>query len=167
MKNKQYFIYGGIALAALTAIVIFVKRRGKSSIGGAGWTEPVMGKLTSGFGPRKDPLNKGVQQIHNGQDIAVPIGTKVKAAGDGIVISTTPSILGGNQVVIKHDNGWQTGYAHLSKVLIANGKRVKKGEVIALSGNTGKHTTGAHLHFTMTNPQAQKVDPKKLLYKTA
>lgn len=164
-ETQQYLVYGGIALGVIAVIVLIAKNRKKIVQTVSEFTEPVMGKLTSGFGGRKDPVNPQRKQEHNGQDIAVPIGTKVYSAADGVVISTTSTEAGGNQVIIKHDNGWQTGYAHLSKVLVNRGQRVKKGGLIALSGNTGKHTTGAHLHFTMTNPLAQKVDPKEYLWK--
>lgn len=164
MKNKDYLIYGGIAVGVLALVVIIAKNRKKITQTVSEFTEPVLGKLTSGFGSRKDPTNPAKIQTHNGQDIAVPIGTKVYSAGDGTVVMASSTDEGGNSVVIKHDNGWQTGYAHLSKILVTKGQRVKKGGLIALSGNTGRHTTGPHVHFTMTNPLAQKVDPKQYLY---
>lgn len=164
-ETQKYLMYGGIALGVIAVIVLIAKNRKKITKKVGEWTEPVMGKLTSGFGGRKDPVNPQRKQEHNGQDIAVPIGTKIYSAGDGTVIMASSTDAGGNSVVIKHDNGWQTGYAHLSKILVTKGQRVKKGGLIALSGNTGKHTTGPHLHFTMTNPLAQKVDPKDYLWK--
>lgn len=162
MKKEHVIILSltGAALV-LTGIVIVVKAKGKGS---GGWIKPVTGPLTSGFGLRKDPLNSSVIQGHNGQDIGVPANTPVKNPYPGSVVDTTPTTDGGNQVIIKHNNGWFTGYAHLNKVLVTKGQTLKKGQVFALSGNTGAHTTAPHLHFTMTDPQGNKKDPKLYVY---
>ncbi len=100
------------------------------------------------------PLKTGIrtQKLHglNGIDIGAPVGTSVYAAAAGTVIAVkSPGGWNGGYggyVVIKHDNGTQTLYAHLSKVLTSVGASVAKGDHIALSGNTGK-STGPHLHF--------------------
>lgn len=120
---------------------------------------PVQGKMTSGFGWRN---LGGEQEFHNGIDLAVPIGTEVKAAAGGKVLKTYYNDLGGNQLVIEHPNGYQTGYAHLSAFLVKPGDQVKKGDSIARSGNTGK-STGAHLHFTVRNKSGETIDPLKAL----
>lgn len=151
-KHKLY-----VELGLLAAGMIY------AGFSGPAFAMPVKGRFTSGFGMRKDPLNPSKLQGHNGQDIAVPIGTPVKAPRAGTIKNTTPSVNGGLQVVMVHDNGWFTGYAHLSKVLVKPGQKVKKGEVIALSGNTGAHTTGAHLHVTIKKPDGTLVDPKRYL----
>ena len=127
------------------------------------WIKPVDGPLTSGFGMRKHPVT-GESKLHNGQDIGVGIGTKVFAPRNGTVHNTTPTADGGNQIVIIHDNGWFTGYAHLSKLYVKPGQKVKQGDLIALTGNTGQ-STGPHLHFTLTNPKGEKIDPKIYIYK--
>ncbi|MFF9688873.1 M23 family metallopeptidase [Streptomyces sp. NPDC014623] len=94
---------------------------------------------------------------HSGQDFAVPIGTKVEAAHSGRVVKAGPNGAGdgpayGNAVVIKHANGKYSQYAHLSKIGVNVGDRVKTGEKIALSGNTG-NSSGPHLHFEIrTSP---------------
>lgn len=167
--KKEKVIIGSIAvIGVVIAFLIIKKSFGKkiaSSIDMGDWMKPVEGRLTSGFGLRKDPLNKSKSEGHNGQDIAVPMGTPVKAPMAGTIKTTAPNIAAGKQIVMVHDNGWFTGYAHLSEVLVKPGQKVKKGEVIAYSGNSGAHTTGAHLHFTMTTPQGVKVDPKKIVYK--
>lgn len=162
-EHQQYLIYGGIALGVLSVIVLIAKNRKAIGSKVGKWTAPAIGRLTSGFGPRKDPLNPSKPQFHNGQDIAIPTGTPVKAARQGSVIFSGYTDAGGNSVVIKHDNGWQTGYAHLSKLSVKVGDKVNGGQLIGLSGSTGKHTTGPHLHFTVTNPMAQKVDPKQVV----
>jgi murein DD-endopeptidase len=82
---------------------------------------------------------------------------------DGIVELLNSGGPGGNEVIIKHSNGYKTGYAHLTRALVKKGDHIKQGHVIALSGNTGK-STGAHLHFTLTDPSGAKVDPQKTIY---
>jgi murein DD-endopeptidase MepM/ murein hydrolase activator NlpD len=164
--SKQAITYGVLTTVGVTLLVLILRQIQKSS----GFIKPVNGKLTSGFGLRIDPTDSTNTQGHNGQDIAVPIGTPVKAPLDGTVVSTASSTDGGNQVILLHqDKGpyqnWKTGYAHLSKVLVKVGDKVKKGQSIALSGNTGAHTTGPHLHFTISNAKNIKVDPKLYAYK--
>jgi len=105
-----------------------------------GLTAPVRGRISSKFGKRGTGW-------HNGIDIAVPVGTNVKAPADGRVLKVWTSENGGRQLLVQHDNGYISGYAHLSKRLFGTGARVKKGKVIAVTGNTGR-VTGAHLHFT-------------------
>jgi murein DD-endopeptidase MepM/ murein hydrolase activator NlpD len=88
---------------------------------------------------------------HSGQDFAVPIGTQVKAAGAGTVVKAGPNGGGdgpayGNAIVIKHNNGKYSQYAHLSKINVNVGAKVKTGQNIAKSGNTG-NSSGPHLHF--------------------
>ncbi|MDQ8707774.1 M23 family metallopeptidase [Streptomyces sp. LHD-70] len=88
---------------------------------------------------------------HSGQDFAVPVGTKVAAVHNGTVVKAGPNGAGdgpayGNAVVIKHDNGRYSQYAHLSKVGVKIGQKVKTGQEIARSGNTG-NSSGPHLHF--------------------
>ncbi|MFE7776453.1 M23 family metallopeptidase [Streptomyces sp. NPDC057445] len=88
---------------------------------------------------------------HSGQDFAVPVGTAVKAAHGGVVVKAGPNGGGdgpayGNAIVIKHDNGKYSQYAHLSKINVSAGQAVKTGQNIALSGNTG-NSSGPHLHF--------------------
>lgn len=167
--KKEHVIIGALVGVGifLTYLIMRKPANKKPAANGSdisSWIKPVVGKLTSGFGLRKDPLNPSKSEGHNGQDIAVPIGTAVKAPASGNIKSTSPTLEGGNQVVMVHDNGWFTGYAHLSQVLVKPGQKVKQGDVIAKSGNSGAHTTGAHLHFTMTDPKGVKVDPKKYVY---
>ncbi|MGW7290337.1 M23 family metallopeptidase [Streptomyces sp. NPDC054847] len=88
---------------------------------------------------------------HSGQDFAVPIGTQVKAVGAGTVVKAGPNGGGdgpayGNAIVIKHNNGKYSQYAHLSKINVNVGAKVKTGQNIAKSGNTG-NSSGPHLHF--------------------
>ncbi|MCS7214559.1 MAG: M23 family metallopeptidase [Thermodesulfovibrio sp.] len=106
---------------------------------------PVSGKITSYFGLRTDPID-GKLRHHNGIDIAVPEGTEIKSIFSGKVVYSGYSETYGNCVIVEHDNGLQTVYAHNSKNLVKKGDRVSPDTVIALSGSTGR-TTGPHLHF--------------------
>ncbi len=106
---------------------------------------PVLGKITSSFGSRRNPLGKG-KQFHCGLDISCDVGTPVRAALDGTVIFSGWKDGYGNVVVLKHDNGYITVYGHNSNNLVQEGDSVQKGQVIAKSGMTGS-VTGAHLHF--------------------
>ena len=119
---------------------------GPGDDGGKSWAAPVVGgRPSSGFGPRKSPGGIGSTN-HAGQDWAVPVGTAVKAFMEGVVQSAGPAGGYGNMVELAHGNGRTTRYGHLSRVEVAPGDRVKTGEEIAKSGNTG-NSTGPHLHF--------------------
>ena len=97
-------------------------------------------KITSPFGPRW-------RRMHNGLDLKVNIGDTIVAAFDGKVRIVKYERRGyGKYVVIRHDNGLETVYGHLSKQLVEENQLVKAGEVIGLGGNTGR-STGSHLHF--------------------
>lgn len=119
---------------------------------------PVSGRVTSTFGSRTHPVTGKTSSYHNGVDIAVPTGTPIISPADGTVTTVNKTTAGGLQVIITHTNGWKTGYAHLSSQLVRQGQAVRQGETIALSGNTGQ-TTGPHLHFTLTDPSGNKVNP--------
>jgi murein DD-endopeptidase MepM/ murein hydrolase activator NlpD len=110
-------------------------------------TEPVKGSaFTSGYGVRSDPF-KGRAAMHAGIDLAGPIGTPIYATADGIVGRSEWNSGGyGNLVEIDHGRGIQTRYGHLSKSLVAAGQKVKRGDMIALMGSTGR-STGSHLHY--------------------
>ncbi len=113
--------------------------------------------LTSGFGYRIHPIT-GEWKFHNGIDLAVPVGTPIRSPEGGVVSGWTSNSVGGLQMLVDHDNGYRTGYAHLNERIAGQGNRVEKGDVIAYSGNTGA-STGAHLHFTMKDETGQFVDP--------
>lgn len=108
-----------------------------------GW--PVKGVITSGYGERVHP-KYGDVAFHSGVDISIPAGTEVKATADGIVVFSGWSAGSGYTIVIRHGHGFSTAYAHNKENLVKIGQVVKRGDVIALSGNTGI-TTGPHLHY--------------------
>ena len=102
---------------------------------------PAHGRISSGFGQRWGTLHAGI-------DIAMPTGTEVVASDGGEVVYTGYNSAMGNYVDIKHSNGYVTRYQHLSSYGVLKGEKVKKGQYIASSGNTG-NSTGPHLHFAV------------------
>ena len=118
------------------------------------------GRQSSGFGRRKSPT-KGASSYHKGVDWSVPTGTAVFASCGGTVARAGWGSGYGYCVYINHEDGRQTRYGHLSKVLVKVGQTVKQGERIALSGNTGV-STGPHLHFEILINGSQ-VNPLKYL----
>ncbi|WP_192401661.1 peptidoglycan DD-metalloendopeptidase family protein [Thermoanaerobacterium thermosaccharolyticum] len=117
-------------------------------------------QITSPFGGRTDPV-KGTNEYHTGVDFGVPLGTEIKAAADGVVVQAGTNGGYGNSVSIEHGGGMETLYGHLSKVLVSVGQKVKQGDIIGLSGSTGK-STGPHLHFEVRK-NGQPVNPMTYL----
>ena len=116
-------------------------------------------KITSHFGLRFDPVAKR-RQLHEGVDFQAAIGTPVRTVADGRVVKAGQETGYGNIVEIDHPGGFETVYAHLSKLDVHTGEQVTAGQVIARSGNTG-WSTGAHLHFEF-QVKGQAVDPQKM-----
>ena len=110
-------------------------------------TEPVHGtNFTSGFGVRSDPF-KGRAAMHPGIDLAGPMGTPIYATADGLVGRAEWNSGGyGNLVELDHGHGIQTRYGHLSRYIVSAGQHVKRGQLIAYMGSTGR-STGSHLHY--------------------
>lgn len=106
---------------------------------------PATGWVTSGFGFRTDPFT-GLNQMHQGIDIANQIGTPVIAPAEGIISDSGDDLGFGKILVISHGFGMATRYAHLDKILVKIGQKVERGEKIAEVGMSGK-TTGPHLHY--------------------
>jgi murein DD-endopeptidase MepM/ murein hydrolase activator NlpD len=106
---------------------------------------PVEGDLTSRFGHRASPFT-GRSSFHEGLDISLDTGSKVLVTGDGVVSKVEYDGAYGWMVDVAHNPELTTRYAHLSKVLVHSGARVKRGELIAYSGSTGR-STGPHLHY--------------------
>lgn len=121
------------------------------------WKWPVNGEITSVFGWRD-------RDFHHGLDIATPSGSFVRAARSGEVVKTGWCGVYGLTVIVEHEDGVQTLYAHNSKVLVKVGDVVKRGEKICLSGNTG-NSTGPHLHFEI-RINGKVVDPGNYLPKS-
>ena len=137
------------------ADVPFIGADGFCSPIGSGWEN----RVTSEFGNRIDPIS-GQRRGHTGMDLAVPIGTPIRAALPGTVTVSKYNAGGyGYYVMIDHGNGLSTLYGHCSQLLARVGQTVQAGDIIALSGSTGR-STGPHLHFEVringerTNPRA-------------
>jgi murein DD-endopeptidase MepM/ murein hydrolase activator NlpD len=115
---------------------------------------PVRGYLSASFGNRTDPFT-GQPDFHPGIDISTPVGTKVQAPADGVVISCGDKGGYGNAIVIDHKYGVVTRYGHLAAFNVRPGQKVRRGDVIGFVGNTGK-STAPHLHYEVwVRDQAQ------------
>jgi murein DD-endopeptidase MepM/ murein hydrolase activator NlpD len=113
---------------------------------------PVAGKVISGFGPRADGTH------NDGVNVAAPMGTDVHAAENGVVAYAGDELKGyGNLVLLRHDNGWVTAYAHADEIMVKRGDRIKRGQVIAKAGRTGQ-VDQPQLHFELRQGQ-KPVDP--------
>lgn len=122
--------------------------------------KPASGKITSGFGYRKDPIS-GEKKFHSGVDIDLKENTDVKAAFDGIVKDTGNDKELGNYVIVNNGKDVETKYGHLNQILTKKGDKLSKGKVIGKSGNTGR-STGPHLHFEILI-MGEARDPLKYL----
>ncbi len=105
-------------------------------------------RISSPFSLRRVNPVTGRSTPHHGVDFSMPVGTPILAVGDGEVIMAKYSGAAGNFITIRHGSQYSTRYMHLRKLLVKPGQRVKRGERIALSGNTGR-TTGSHLHYEL------------------
>ncbi len=123
-----------------------------------GW--PTKGWLTSYFGMRKSPFT-GKRVMHEGLDIAANVGTPVVATADGVVARVKYSPGYGKMVIIDHGYGYRTVFGHNSKILVKAGQHIKRGDVIAKVGNTGR-STGPHLHYEL-RLNGVPIDPRKTL----
>ena len=115
---------------------------------------PVRGYLSAGFGNRKDPFT-GQRDFHSGIDISTPIGTRIFAPADGVVLSAAVQGAYGNSLMMDHGFGVVTRYGHLDAYAVRPGQRVRRGDLIGFVGNTGR-STGPHLHYEVwVRDQAQ------------
>ena len=103
------------------------------------------GYLNSSFGYRQDPI-ENVRRFHQGQDFSVPTGTPIYAPADGVVKRAYYIGGFGNHIKLEHASGYSTTFAHLSKIFVRHGQKIKRGEVIGETGNTGR-STAPHLHY--------------------
>ena len=135
---------------------------GSSTIGSGLMKWPTDGTdISSYFGPRKRPL-PGASTDHGAIDIRVATGTNVYATEAGTVIAAGPAGNAGNRITIDHGNGYVSKYMHNSSLKVSVGEKVTKGQIIALSGNTG-NSTGPHLHFQIEF-NGVKIDPLTFKY---
>jgi murein DD-endopeptidase MepM/ murein hydrolase activator NlpD len=121
---------------------------------------PLIGKINSDFGYRKDPF-KHRTGFHSGIDIDANYGQPIVATADGKVIKASWQSSYGKTVVIKHKNGYESLFGHLSKITVKEGDEVKVGDVIGKAGSTGR-STGTHLHYEVIK-DGKRLNPKNYL----
>lgn len=117
-------------------------------------------RLSSPFGRRVDPLNKR-WALHKGLDFVGAYGAKVYATAPGVVTFAGRNSGYGNLVEVDHGYGISTRYAHMKSILVAEGDKVEKGDVVGLQGNTGR-STGSHLHYEVRFNRTA-LNPKKFI----
>jgi murein DD-endopeptidase MepM/ murein hydrolase activator NlpD len=122
--------------------------------------EARVGRITSGFGQRRDPFH-GSRRGHAGLDIAAPHGTPVFATADGVVTRANRWGSYGLIVVIDHPSGHETRFAHLSAIKVREGSHVRRGQLIGNIGSTGR-STGPHLHYEV-RLNGVPLDPRKFM----
>jgi murein DD-endopeptidase MepM/ murein hydrolase activator NlpD len=144
------------ALDASTAAAVAGPASGSVADGKLRW--PVKGRVIAGYGPRNDGTH------NDGINISVPMGTDVHAAENGAVAYAGSELKGyGNLILVRHENGLVTAYAHASEILVKRGDRVSRGQVIAKAGKTGA-VDQPQLHFEVRRDQTP-VDPTSYLEK--
>jgi murein DD-endopeptidase MepM/ murein hydrolase activator NlpD len=121
---------------------------------------PVQGRIISVFGTKPDGGH------NDGIDVAVPQGTSVKAAENGVVAYAGNELKGyGNLVLVRHANNWVSAYAHNEEVLVKRGDKVRRGQIIAKAGNTGS-VSQPQVHFELRKG-SRPVDPTKYMSQTS
>ena len=125
---------------------------------------PIKGNynLSSGYGLRIDPFTQAMAR-HEGTDFAAPVGTPIVASAGGVVSRAGWDSQYGNVVEINHAEGFKTRYAHASQILVRTGQTVKRGDVIAKVGNTGR-SSGPHLHYEIIKAGAH-LNPANMMVK--
>jgi murein DD-endopeptidase len=120
------------------------------------WPLPEAVRITSPFGMREHPI-LGVRRLHAGVDLGTPVGSAVRAVAAGVVRRASSDGVNGRILVVDHGRGVTTLYCHNDELLVRDGQRVEKGQVIARSGSSGR-STGPHLHYQL-DLAGQPVDP--------
>ena len=121
-----------------------------------------LSRMASGYGPRIHPIYK-TKKFHAGMDFSAKTGTPIYATGDGVVYKVRKSRRGyGNHVVINHNYGYKTLYAHMQKYIVKRGQKVKRGEIIGYVGNTGT-SVAPHLHYEV-HKDGKKINPVNFYY---
>ena len=162
VPGKKIIVPNGIIKAATTVKTssgsgsssVSVSTSSSSSVSSGYYIRPTSGPTTSRFGPRKG-------SYHYGIDFGAGTGTPIVAAASGTVLKTTCGSGYGNCLVIQHDNGTQTLYAHASALYVNVGAKVTQGQKIAAVGSTGR-STGPHLHFEIIKSNGSKMNPNSL-----
>ena len=122
---------------------------------------PVRGPINSGFGGRASPWSPK-SEFHSGLDIGAPIGTQVRAPAPGVVVFAGAHPEYGQTLIVDHGNDTKSLYGHLSRLAVGANQTVQRGDVIALTGNTGR-SSGPHLHYEI-QVKGQPVNPTTYLW---
>ena len=144
--KEQNAIYDSFSTSKWTAFPNFIR--------------PTAGKFSNSFG-RKRFFNGEARAPHSGLDIPAPVGQKVIAPANGVVVQTGHYFFNGNTVLIDHGQGLISMFCHLSKINVEKGQTIHQGELLVLVGKTGR-VTGAHLHWGMSLNDV-RVDPQLFL----
>ena len=123
---------------------------------------PLNSKITSNYGNARI-FNGTLKSFHSGTDFRAPTGTPIKVTNDGVVVVASKRYYSGNAIIIDHGEGIYSSYSHMSKISVKIGQKVKQGEVLGLSGATGR-VTGPHLHFSFI-VDSKKIDPLDFIEK--
>jgi murein DD-endopeptidase MepM/ murein hydrolase activator NlpD len=154
--------YNFLQSASITTLYRNYPRQWQTHVRPSLW--PVEGRIMSPFGVRTDPFS-GEGAIHTGVDLSAPYGTPVRAVADGIVVEAAWRNGYGRTVIIDHGSGLLTLYGHLSVFEVVPGQEVRRGEIIAKSGASGR-VTSPHLHYEV-RMGGTPVNPYKFLAKSA
>ena len=141
-----------------------VKASYEKNITSPDFSLPLDGNITSPFGERINPFDNNTKEKHTGIDIDTNITTDVIASADGEVEKIGFDERFGNYLILRHNNTYSTCYAHLEAVNVKEKDKVKKGNKIAVAGETG-NATGKHLHFEIRKGE-ERVDPQKYIINT-
>lgn len=124
--------------------------------------KPTFGHYGDSFGLRQHPILK-VKRMHNGIDIVADIGTEIYATGDAKVTFAGRKSGAGITIELDHGFGYQTSYFHLSKLLVKKGQKVKRGDLIGLTGRSGSLSSGPHLHYEVRH-EGVPLNPRNFIY---
>ncbi|CAJ2377034.1 MAG: M23 family metallopeptidase [Gammaproteobacteria bacterium] len=119
-------------------------------------------KITSEYGMRRHPVT-GRKAMHNGVDLRTRGNVNVYATADGVVRLAKRKDLSGLLIIVQHNFGFESYYAHLSDILVQSGEVVQRGQLLGISGNTGDHSTGPHLHYEVRH-LGKALDPMPFLH---
>ena len=124
---------------------------------------PMTGSLdiSSEFGLRNNPFGGGSFEVHEGMDFIGNVGDIIAATGDGVVTLAGPNGGYGNTVTIDHGYGYETLYAHMSKVSVKVGDRIKRGQIVGHVGSTGR-SSGPHLHYSLYKDK-KAINPRQVM----
>jgi murein DD-endopeptidase MepM/ murein hydrolase activator NlpD len=131
-----------------------------ASDGGAEMTLPVRGRVSSGFGPRRHPVD-GRTHFHSGIDVAAPRGSEIVSPAPGQVVETGSGGASGRFLRVRHGDGTVSSYAHLDRIDVREGDRITDGQLLGTVGTTGR-STGPHLHLSVYR-DGSAVDPSTWL----